>query len=84
MSSTRRRFVATFGVLRIPDVRRLWISQSLSEVGDWAARLALAVLVYDKSGSALWSAATLAVSYLPYLLSALHNVAGAALVACDA
>lgn len=69
MSSARQRFVATFGVLGISDVRRLWISQSLSEVGDWAARLALAVLVYDKSGSALWSAATLAVSYLPYLLS---------------
>lgn len=65
----RSRFTATFSVLRVRDVRLLWTSQALSEIGDWGARLALAVLVYDRSDSALLSAATLAVSYLPYLLS---------------
>ena len=69
MSKASQRSAATFGVLRIPDMRRVWLSQALSEVGDWAARLALAILVLDQSGSALWSAATLAVSYLPYLFS---------------
>ena len=66
---TAARFTATFSVLRIRDVRLLWTSQALSEIGDWGARLALAVLVYDRSQSPLWSAVTLAVSYLPYLLS---------------
>ncbi len=69
MTGVGSRFTATFAVLRIRDVRLLWSSQALSEIGDWGARLALAVLVYDRSNSALWSAATLAVSYLPYLLS---------------
>jgi MFS family permease len=65
----RRRFVAAFSVLRVRDMRRVWGSQVLSEVGDWAARFALAVLVYDRSGSPFLTAATLAVTYLPYLLS---------------
>jgi MFS family permease len=65
----RQRFVAAFSVLRVRDMRRVWGSQVLSEVGDWAARFALAVLVYDRSGSPFLTAATLAVTYLPYLLS---------------
>ena len=69
MGKARQRFVASFSVLRIHDMRRVWGSQVLSEVGDWAARFALAVLVYDRSGSPFLTAATLAVTYLPYLLS---------------
>ena len=69
MNQARQRFVASFSVLRIRDMRRVWGSQVLSEVGDWAARFALAVLVFDRSGSPFLTAATLAVTYLPYLLS---------------
>ena len=69
MQRAKQRFVAAFSVLRIRDMRRVWASQVLSEVGDWAARFALAVLVYDRSGSPFLTAATLAVTYLPYLLS---------------
>jgi MFS family permease len=69
MASARQRFVASFSVLALPDMRRVWVSQALSEVGDWAARFALAVLVFDRSGSPFLTAATLAVTYLPYLLS---------------
>ena len=69
MPRARDRFVAAFSVLRVRDMRRVWGSQVLSEVGDWAARFALAVLVYDRSGSPFLTAATLAVTYLPYLLS---------------
>ena len=50
MNQARQRFVASFSVLRIRDMRRVWGSQVLSEVGDWAARFALAVLVFDRSG----------------------------------
>ena len=69
MQQARERFIAAFSVLRIRDMRRVWGSQVLSEVGDWAARFALAVLVYDRTGSPFLTAATLAVTYLPYLLS---------------
>lgn len=69
MNQARQRFIASFSVLRIRDMRRVWGSQVLSEVGDWAARFALAVLVFDRSGSPFLAAATLAVTYLPYLLS---------------
>ena len=69
MQRARERFVAAFSVLQIHDMRRVWASQVLSEVGDWAARFALAVLVYDRTGSPFLTAATLAVTYLPYLLS---------------
>ena len=69
MSRARERFVAAFSVLAIRDMRRVWASQVLSEVGDWAARFALAILVYDRSGSAFLTAAVLAVTYVPYLLS---------------
>jgi predicted MFS family arabinose efflux permease len=35
-----------------PDVRRLWAAQLTSELGDWAARLALGVLIYQRTHSA--------------------------------
>ena len=38
--------------LRSPAFRRFWAAGVLTELGDWAARLALAVLVYAQSGSA--------------------------------
>jgi predicted MFS family arabinose efflux permease len=34
-----------------PDVRRLWAAQLTGELGDWAARLALGVLVYQRTHS---------------------------------
>jgi predicted MFS family arabinose efflux permease len=35
-----------------PHVRRLWAAQFTSEMGDWAARLALGVLVFQRTQSA--------------------------------
>ena len=67
------RFASTIttlsAVLRVPDVRRLWIAQWLSEVGDWAGRLALGVLVLNRTHSTTLVTAVLAASYLPYLAS---------------
>lgn len=37
--------------LRQRDVRRLWAAQLTSELGDWAARLAVGVLVYQRTHS---------------------------------
>jgi MFS family permease len=48
-------------------VRLLWLAKLASEVGDWAGRLALAILVYEQSGSPLATAAVTAVSLAPWL-----------------
>lgn len=47
--------------------RRFWAAGVLSEVGDWAARLALAVLVYRASGSAALTGLVTAVGLLAWL-----------------
>lgn len=53
--------------LRLREVRLLWLAKVSSEVGDWAARLALAYLVLDRTGSAAATAAVTAVSLAPWL-----------------
>jgi MFS family permease len=53
--------------LTYPDFRLVWGAQVLSELGDWAARIALGVLVYDRTQSKTLTAAVTAVSLLPWL-----------------
>lgn len=55
-------------VLRNREFAAVLLSQSLSVIGDQVARIALALLVYQRTGSALASSATYAVSYGAYLL----------------
>lgn len=50
------------------EFRGLVASQVLSELGDQLARVAVASLVLDRSGSVLLTALTFAVSYLPMTL----------------
>lgn len=56
-----------FGALRVPAIRSIWVSMLASGLGDWAARLALAVLVLDRTGSAALSALVVALSFLPWV-----------------
>ena len=42
--------------------RRLWVADMVSLLGDWAGRLALTVLVLERTGSPAWAAAVTAVS----------------------
>lgn len=56
-----------FSPLSLPSVRVLLGAQVVSGVGDWAGRLALAILVYDRSSSPAWTAAVTVVSLLPWL-----------------
>jgi MFS family permease len=49
------------------SIRRLWIARVISEGGDWAARLALGLLVFAETHSALATTAVTAVSLLPHL-----------------
>ncbi len=58
----RRRSTALFSPLRIPHFRRLWLADMISLLGDWAGRLALTVLVLERTGSPAWAAAVTAVS----------------------
>lgn len=60
---------ATFrDVFAIGEFRALWTAQVLSTVGDQLARVALTLLVYDKTRSALLSAVTFAASVVPVFL----------------
>jgi len=57
---------ATFGeVLAVGEFRALWLAQILSVVGDQLARVALTLLVFDRTGSSLLAAVTYAASLIP-------------------
>ncbi len=55
-------------VLANREYAAILVSQGLSTAGDQLARIAIALLVYDRTGSAFAASATYAVSYLTYLL----------------
>ncbi|RBY75759.1 MFS transporter [Geodermatophilus sp. TF02-6] len=60
---------ATFGeVFAVREFRPLFATYLLSTIGDELARVALTVLVYQRTSSPLLSAVTFAISYLPWLL----------------
>ncbi|MGY1740137.1 MULTISPECIES: MFS transporter [unclassified Blastococcus] len=60
---------ATFTeVLAVAEFRPLFGSFLLSTIGDQLARVALTVLVYQRTDSPLLSAITFAISYLPWLV----------------
>jgi MFS family permease len=52
-------------VFRLAEYRALWSAQVLSVTGDQLARVALTVLVYDRTRSALLAAVTFAASVVP-------------------
>lgn len=58
----RARLARLGSPLSIPDFRRLWLADVISLLGDWAGRLALTVLVLERTGSPAWAAAVTAVS----------------------
>src|SRR5579859_7412459 len=57
---------ATFrDVFAVAEFRALWVAQLLSVIGDQLARVALTVLVYDRTRSALLAAITFVASIVP-------------------
>ena len=52
-------------VFAVAEFRALWAAQLLSVIGDQLARVALTVLVYDRTRSALLAAVTFVVSVVP-------------------
>lgn len=59
---------ATFReVLASGEYRALYLASALSWFGDYVARAAITALVYQRTGSVAASAATFAISYVPWL-----------------
>ena len=52
-------------VFAVAEFRALWLAQLLSVAGDQLARVALTILVYDRTRSALLAAITFVVSIVP-------------------
>jgi MFS family permease len=82
---------STFGeVFAIGEFRALWIAQVLSVAGDQLARVALTLLVFDQTHSALLAAITFAASIVPTFVGGL-TLSGLAdrlprrrvMIACD-
>ena len=48
--------------------RAIWLAYLLSVAGDQLAKVALTVLVYERTGSPLWTALTYALTYLPWVI----------------
>jgi MFS family permease len=59
--------VSLWRPLAFRDFRLVWSAQILSELGDWAARVSLAVLVLDRTHSKVLTAAVTGVSFLPWV-----------------
>lgn len=55
--------------LAVGEFRALWSAELLSVAGDQLAKVALAVLVFDRTHSPAWTALTYALTMLPSLLS---------------
>ncbi len=53
---------------RNPDFRRLLAALAVSQMGDWLYNLALLALVYDRTHSVTWTAATTCARVLPMVM----------------
>jgi len=58
-------------VLRVREFRLLWFAYAQSLLGDQLARVALSILVYDRTSSGLATAAVYGLTYLPALFGGL-------------
>jgi MFS family permease len=83
---------ARFGdVFAVGEFRALWLAQLLSVAGDQLARVAMTVLVFERTHSVFWTAVTYAVTFLPWVIGGIA-LAGLAdrlprrmvMVTCDA
>ncbi|RSM72493.1 MFS transporter [Amycolatopsis sp. WAC 01375] len=55
-------------VFAVAGFRRIWLAHLLSVAGDQLARVALTVLVFDRTSSAGWASAAYALTFVPDLL----------------
>lgn len=57
------------GAFSVAEFRAIWVAYAQSIAGDQLARVALSILVFERTRSPGWTAATYALTYLPALLS---------------
>jgi MFS family permease len=62
------RQVTYHEVFGVGEFRSIWLAQTLSYIGDQLAQIALAVLVYNNTHSALRTAVAYALTYLPSIM----------------
>ncbi|WP_035302985.1 MFS transporter [Actinokineospora inagensis] len=58
-------------VLRNREFRALWVTEAFSVAGDQLTRVALAILVFERTGSAFYAAGIYALTFLPALAGGL-------------
>jgi predicted MFS family arabinose efflux permease len=68
MDDARVTRVGFGAVLAVPEFRAMWTAELLSVCGDQLARVALAVLVFQRTSSAALTGLTYALTYVPSLL----------------
>src|SRR5260370_32200609 len=66
--TVRRRAASYRDVFAVREFRTLWSAQVISYLGDQIAQVAIAVLVYSRTGSAWLTALAYALTYLPPIL----------------
>ncbi|MEO8968793.1 MAG: MFS transporter, partial [Solirubrobacteraceae bacterium] len=62
--------MASPGPLRQPDFRALWLAGLISDAGDWMLLIALPIVVYTQTGSALGTSAAFLAELAPGVLLA--------------
>jgi MFS family permease len=67
--TARRRAASYRAVFAIREFRALWWAQVVSYLGDQVAQVAIAILVYTKTGSPELTALAYALTYLPPILA---------------
>jgi predicted MFS family arabinose efflux permease len=60
--------VSFVDALRVPEFRVLWLADAQSMAGDQLARVALSVLVFERTSSEVLTALTYALTFLPALI----------------
>jgi MFS family permease len=68
-SAVATRLNRVIVVSRDRVLRRFWVSQMVSEMGDWIGLLGIAALLYETTNLAIAASASLAALYLPYLFA---------------
>ena len=68
MTETVQQNVGVRAVLAIPDFRRLWLGQAISQIGDGLTSLALLIMINRLSGSTTALATMMIVIAVPQLV----------------
>jgi MFS family permease len=68
MAEPSHQRVTFRAVLRVAEFRALWLAEAISLAGDQLARVAVSVLVFDRTGSAWLTALVYALTFLPAIV----------------